>query len=102
MIVRISAGRFDATQFDDIDRTLRSGGERLVPQIRKLPGCLHYYAAIDRDACTIVNVSVWDSLEHAKQMAGLEAMRAEAALMGSKGVRFEPIVNYETAWTIAG
>ena len=100
MIVRVSTGTFEASQFEDIERTLREAGERLVPEIRKLAGCLHYYAAIDRTACRIVNVSAWDSLEHAQQMATLQAMQAEGALMRPKGVSFEPIINHETVWTI--
>ena len=102
MIVRISTGHFEAAHADEIERTLREGGDRLVPVIRKLPGCLHYYAGLDRASGTIVNVSVWDTLEHALQMGTLEAMRAEGALMRSKGVRFDPIVNHETVWTISG
>lgn len=101
-VVRISLGRFDAGSYDDIERLLREGGERLIPEIRKLAGCLHYYAAINREAKTIVNVSVWDSLEPAKQMGTLKAMLDEGALMRSKGVQFDPIVSYESAWTITG
>jgi hypothetical protein len=101
-VVRISSGHFDASSYDDIERTLREGGERLVPHIRKLAGCIHYYAAINRESKTIVNVSVWDSLEHAEQMGTLKAMQDEAVLMRSKGVQFDPIVNYESVWTITG
>lgn len=102
MFVRISTGHFEASLCDEIDRTLREGGDRLVPHIRKLAGCVHYYAAINREANTIVNVSVWDSLEHAEQMATLKAMQEEGVLIRSKGVRFDPIVNYESVWTITG
>lgn len=100
MIVRISTGHFEASQYDAVHRTLTEGGARLVPAIREMAGCLHYYAGIDRESGRIINVSVWDTLEHAQRMAALQAMQAEGALMRSLGVRFEPIVNHETVWKI--
>ncbi len=100
MIVRLSTGHFEASHCEAVERTLREGGDRLVPAIRKLPGCLHYYAGINRAACSIINASVWDTLEHAEQMTSLVEMRAEGTLMRSLGVRFEPIINYEADWTI--
>ena len=100
MFVRLSVGHFDPTQFEEINRLLREGGPRLIPSIKQLQGCRHYYAGIDRASKSIVNVSVWDTREHAEQMASLQAMQDEGALMRSKGVRFDPIVNYETVWEI--
>jgi hypothetical protein len=50
----------------------------------------------------MVNVSVWDTLEHAQQMDGLKEMRVEGARFRAKRVRFERIVNYETVWDITG
>lgn len=102
MIVRISTGRFDPAHHDEIARMLTASGDTLVPAIRALPGCLHYYAAIDRAACAMVNVSVWDTAEHASQMSTLAEMRALAATFAAEGVRFETIVNYATVWTIDG
>lgn len=102
MVVRVSTGHFEPGQLTDVERTLREGGARLLPAIQKLPGCLHYYAGIQREANAIVNVSVWDSLAHAEQMGSLVEMQREGALMRSLGVRFEAILNYETTWTISG
>ena len=99
-VVRISIGRFDKSVYGAVERLLRDGRERLVPAIEKLPGCLRYEVGISRDANTITNVSIWDTLEHAGQMASLQAMQAEGNLMRSKGVRFDPIINYETVWEI--
>ncbi len=99
-VVRISTGRFDAGVYDEVDRLMRDGQKRLVPAIEKLPGCLRYEAGISRDANTITNVSIWDTLEHAQQMASLQAMQTEGILMRSKGVRFDPIINYEVVWEI--
>jgi hypothetical protein len=100
MIVRISTGYFDADKHDAVKKLLTEGGERLIPAIKKLPGLVHYYSAIDKAAGKIVNVSVWDTLEHAQQMASLKEMHAEGLKMTALNVRFDPMVNYETVWTI--
>jgi hypothetical protein len=98
--VRISRGQFDPAQFDALDQMLRASAETLIPAIRRLAGNLHYYAGIDRASGTMVNVSVWETLEHAQQMAGLAEMAALAVKFRDTGVRFEPIINYETVWAI--
>jgi hypothetical protein len=36
-----------------------------------MPGLVHYYVGIDREMGTITNVSLWDSLEHARGLDGL-------------------------------
>jgi hypothetical protein len=100
MIVRISTGSFDAEKYEEVRKLLTEGGARLIPAIKELPGLLHCYSAIDRESRKIVNVSVWDTLDHAKQMASLQEMRVEGQKMTALNVRFDPIVNHETAWTI--
>ena len=102
MYVRISRGSFEPAQSDEIDRLLRESADPLIPAIRRLAGNLHYYAGLDRASATMVNVSVWDTLEHAQQMANLPEMRAMAELFRAKGVRFETIINYETVWELHG
>jgi hypothetical protein len=48
-----------------------------------------------------VNVSVWDSDEHAAQMGRLTEMTVDSrAEMVALGVTFIPIVNYPVNWTI--
>lgn len=98
--VRISRGRFDPVQGAEIDQLLRTSGETLIPAIRHLAGNLHYYAGIDHASGTMINVSVWKTVEHAQQMATLAEMAAQAAVFRDKGVQFEPIINYETVWEI--
>ncbi len=99
-VVRISIGRFDKSVYPEVERLLQDGQKRLVPAIEKLPGCLRYEVGISQDANTITNVSIWDTMEHAAQMASLRAMKAEGDLMRAKGVRFDPIINYEVVWEI--
>jgi quinol monooxygenase YgiN len=98
-IVRISRGSFPAGKHAAIKARLDSAQESLVPAIRNLSGCLHYFAAIDRESSSIVNVSVWRSLADAQQMQTLAPMLALAEEFTREGVRFErPVINYETLW----
>ena len=100
-IVRISKGSFAPERYESIKARLDGAQASLVPAIRQLAGCLHYFAAIDRDSSSIVNVSVWRSLADAQQMQALGPMLALAEEFTREGVRFErPIINYETLWSV--
>jgi quinol monooxygenase YgiN len=100
MVVRISRGNFDAARFDEVAAALDAAGAELIPAIRALAGVHSYHAGIERDSASMVNVSVWESLEQAQQMSSLAPMLALREVFERHGVRFEPIVNYETVWSI--
>ena len=100
-IVRISRGSFAPESYDQVRQQLDAAQESLIPAIRQLAGCLHYFAAIDRESSSMVNVSVWRSLADAQQMQTLAPMLALADAFTREGVRFErPVINYETVWEI--
>lgn len=100
-VVRLSRGRFDAQRYPEVRKKLDSARNSLIPAIRALRGRLHYWAAIDPESNSMVNISVWSSLEAAKQMETLAPMLALATEFASRGVTFErPITNYETLWEI--
>jgi hypothetical protein len=102
MIIRLSRGRYHPSQHHEIAQHLSASASSLLPAIKSLPGCLGYYAAVDEESCTLVNVSVWDTLAHAQAMATLAPMLALAVEFAALGVEFErPIVNYETLWSLA-
>ena len=99
--VRISRGSFKPEDYDKIAKRLDEAQGALVPGIRQLDGCLHYWAGIDHHSNSMVNVSVWRSLADAKQMETLASMLALAGEFGRLGVNFErPIINYEVLWEI--
>ena len=101
-IVRISRGSFAPEKYETIKARLDAAQTSLVPAIRRLSGCLHYFAAIDRESSSMVNVSVWRSLADARQMQTLGPMLALAEDFSREGVRFErPVINYETLWTLS-
>jgi hypothetical protein len=99
-VVRISKGKFDAANLAAVERLLVDSEGALRDALIRLPGLLHYYVGIDRERGSVTNVSVWDSLEHARQMDTLQAMLAQRPLAAAAGVSFEPITNHETLWTI--
>lgn len=99
--VRISRGAFNADDYDRIAKLLDESRLTLVPAIRQLEGCLHFWAGIDRSTNTMVNVSVWRSLNDARNMETLAEMKLLAEEFSGMGVRFErPINNYQVLWEI--
>jgi hypothetical protein len=98
-VVRISRGSFPPEKYEEVARRLSAARATLIPAIRQLEGCLHYFAGIDRESSSMVNVSVWRSLADARQMRTLAPMLALAEEFTREGVHFErPVVDYETLW----
>jgi quinol monooxygenase YgiN len=101
MFVRISKGRYPADRHALVTARLEASAATLVPAIRRMAGCRHFYAGTDAATNTMVNVSVWDSLEHAQAMGGLAEMAALATEFIALGVEFErPIANYPVLWQL--
>ena len=99
-VVRVSRGSFEPSRFAEVDAVNKKVSEYLIPAIRALPGLVHWYAGVSPEG-SIVNVSVWDSDEHAAQMGQLTEMTVVArGEMEAVGVAFIPIVNYPINWTI--
>ena len=100
-VVRLSRASFPAEKYEAVRRQLEESQRTLLPALRELRGLLDYHAAIDRESSTMINVSVWRSLEDAAQMQTLAPMLALAQAFEQIGVRFErPIVDYETLWEL--
>jgi hypothetical protein len=99
-VVRVSRGSFDPSRFTEVDAVNKKVSAYLIPAIKQLPGLIHWYAGVSPEG-SIVNVSVWDSDEHAAQMGRLKEMIVDArGEMVAVGVSFIPIVNYPVNWTI--
>ncbi len=99
-VVRVARGSFDPSRFAEVDAVNKKVSEYLIPAIKRLPGLIHWYAGVSPEG-SIVNVSVWDSDEHAAQMGRLKEMAVVArGEMEALGVMFIPIVNYPINWTI--
>jgi hypothetical protein len=101
VVLRISRGSFKPEDYERIKARLDESQHTLVPAIKVLSGCMHYWSGIDRTTNTMINVSVWKSFSNAKQMETLPSMLAVATEFVKLGVVFErPVANYETLWQI--
>jgi hypothetical protein len=100
-VVRISKGSFDPAQGDAIEGLLAESERALRTPLEALAGLVHYYVGIDREHGYLTNVSVWDSLAHARQMDTLQPMLAQRPILEAAGVVFDIITNHTTLWTIS-
>jgi len=100
MTVRISRGQFDPRHAAQVAAVLADGEAALREAIVGLSGLRAFHAAIDLEAGSVVNVSVWDTLEDARQMDTLPEMRAQRGPVEAAGVTFETVLNYETLWSM--
>jgi hypothetical protein len=100
-VVRISRGFVTPERFQAAESFIRDSQALLAPAIRQLPGCLHYYAGADPVSNTVVNVSVWRTMDDALEMESLKPMLELARKGAALGIKFErPVCNYVTAWEI--
>lgn len=101
-VVRVSKGRFDADRYEQVKKLIDDSAATLIPALQQLHGLLYYHAGVDPQTNTVVNVSVWESVEDAKQMDTLQAMLAQRPILESAGVQFDKIANYDPAWKMEG
>ena len=74
--------------------------QALRPGIERMPGCLSFHAGADRSTLSFSNTSVWDTLEHAKQLDAFQPMLDAGKEFVAAGATFErPIMNYATLWS---
>jgi hypothetical protein len=98
-VIRISIGKFDPETAPMVEEKLIASKAKLETGIRAMRGNLAYYAGIDRVNHAMHNVSVWNTVDDARQMATFAPMLALAAEFTAIGVRFErPILNFDTLW----
>lgn len=99
-VVRLSRGTFDPARFAEVEQMNRHVGEYLVPAIRQLAGLTAYFTGVSPSG-SMVNVSFWDTSEHADQMSHLPEMvvRARQEFDGL-GMSFIPIVNHPLGWRL--
>lgn len=100
-VIRLSRASFPPERFEEVRARLDAARATLVPAVRGLRGCLHFWAAIDPVSNTMLNVSVWETLADAKQMETLAPMLALAGEFIALGVTFErPITNSQVLWDV--
>ena len=98
-VVRVSRAGFDPSRFAEVDAASKKTAAYIIPAIRRLPGLLNFYAGVSPKG-SIVQVSIWDTEEHAAQLDRLKEMVIDGRRdMEAVGVTFTPIFNYPIDWT---
>jgi hypothetical protein len=99
--VRVSVIRCHPQQFAELKKMMADSIAVLEPGIRRMRGLIHFYAGEDEAVNSLTNVSVWRTLEDAKQLDTFQPMLDLGKVFVSKGARFErPIMNYTSLWEI--
>ncbi|SRR5579883_155798 len=99
-VIRVSRATFEPSRFAEVDAMNRKTSAYLIPAIKRLPGLISFYSGVSRQG-TMVQASVWNSEDHAKQLDQLTEMTVDArAEAQAAGVVFTPIVNYPIGWSI--
>ena len=100
-IVRISLGYFQPEQTEKVESMLENEFKKsLIPAIKKLKGNNSYHVGIDKEKNTLTNVSFWNSIEDAKQMATLKEMLDMRATFEALEIKFIEITNHEIVWEL--
>jgi len=100
-VIRISLGTFESDKAAIVEAKLIESKTELEAGIRAMRGNLGYYVGIDRKNNAISNVSLWDSVDAAEQMATFLPMLDLARTFVSLGVQFQrPILNLTTLWEL--
>ena len=98
-VVRVSIVRCDATKFALLRRMMLDAEAVLRPGIEAMPGLLAFYAGADEANSSLTQTSVWDTLEHARQLDTFQPMLDEGKRFVAEGARFErPIINAGSLW----
>jgi hypothetical protein len=100
-VIRISLGTFESDKAAIVEAKLIESKTALEAGIRAMRGNRGYYVGIDRRNNAISNVSLWDSVDAAEQMATFQPMLDLARTFVSLGVQFQrPILNLTTLWEL--
>jgi hypothetical protein len=100
-IIRVSIIRCEPAKFAHFRDRMAEAEAVLVPGIRKLRGCLSFFAGADEATSSLSNVSFWETLADAKQLDTYQPMLDLGKQYVAEGATFErPIMNYLTQWQI--
>jgi hypothetical protein len=98
-VVRVSRLTCQPQHFAELKRMMAESVTVLEPGIRQMRGLIHFYAGDDEAALSIINVSVWRTVEEAKQLDTYQPMLDLGKVFVAKGAIFErPIINYAPLW----
>jgi hypothetical protein len=100
-VIRISLGTFESDKAAIVEAKLIESKAALEAGIRAMRGNLGFYVGIDRRNNAISNVSLWETVDAAEQMATFQPMLDLAKAFVALGVKFQrPILNLTTLWEL--
>ena len=100
MYVRINRGNFDPSKAQDVLEMLRKSEALLASALKQLPGLHSHQTGIDTEQGTMIAISTWDTIEHAKSLGQLPEMNALRSTFQQYGIVFEPISTYDILWQV--
>ncbi len=102
-VVRVSILRCPPERFAELRQMAVEADLVLRPGIEAMAGLLAFYFGADEATSSLTNVSLWTSLEAAKQLDTFQPMLDLGKPFTAKGATFErPIMNYATLWQVKG
>ena len=90
--VRVSVLRCHPQQFAELKQMMAEQIAVLEPGIRQMRGLIHVYVGEDETANSLANVSVWRTLEDAKQLDTFQPMLDLGKVFTAKGATFERLI----------
>lgn len=98
-IIRVSILRFPPGKRDALAAMMREAEAVLRPGIEAMAGLIAFYAGEDAATSSMTNTSLWDTLEHARQLDAFQPMLDLGAAFAAEGASLErPVMNYATSW----
>jgi hypothetical protein len=82
-VIRISIGKFDADKAVIVEEKLRESRAGLENGIRAMNGNIAYYVGIDRSNNAMHNVSFWETVADASQMACARSISSRMSVVGT-------------------
>ena len=102
-IVRVSILRMSAELFPRMRDEMNAAEALLEPGLRAMQGRLDFLVGADPATNSMTNVSLWRTLDDARQMDRFEPMLELGRRFAAQGTTFErPIMNYATLWRLQG
>jgi hypothetical protein len=100
VVLRVSVARCDRADFERFRTMTTNAQSVLQPGIGAMPGLRAFYAGADEVSHSLINTSVWDTLEHAQQMDRFAPMLELGKRFAEAGDRFErPNMNHAVLWS---
>ena len=102
-VVRVSIIRCAPEAFAELKRMMADADPVLRPGIEAMPGLISFYAGSDAMTSSLMNVSIWKTLDDARQLDSFQPMLDLGKSFIQKGATFErPIMNHATLWQLQG